>query len=90
MKVEVCVTSVASARIAEAAGADRLELCAELAFGGVTPSAGLLLAVRDVVEIPVHVLVRKGAQGLGAGLLGVQSRLVHALASFASSRSFEQ
>ncbi|MEJ2583955.1 MAG: copper homeostasis protein CutC [Robiginitalea sp.] len=58
MKVEVCVTSIASARIAERAGADRLELCAELAVGGVTPSPGLLQAVRDVVNIPVHVLIR--------------------------------
>jgi copper homeostasis protein len=58
MKVEVCVTSVTSARIAERAGADRLELCAELAVGGITPSPGLLEAVREAVAIPVHVLVR--------------------------------
>ena len=58
MKVEVCVTSLASARIAEAAGADRLELCMELAVGGITPSPGLLRAVREAIRIPVHVLVR--------------------------------
>jgi copper homeostasis protein len=58
MKVEVCVTSIASARIAEAAGADRLELCTELAVGGVTPSPGLLQGVREAVQIPVHVLIR--------------------------------
>lgn len=58
MKVEVCVTSLASARIAEAAGADRLELCSELAVGGVTPSPGLLRAVREAIRIPVHVLIR--------------------------------
>ena len=58
MKVEVCVTSIASARMAEAAGADRLELCAELAVGGVTPAPGLLQAIREAVEIPVHVLIR--------------------------------
>ena len=58
MKVEVCVSSVTSARIAEAAGADRLELCAELAVGGVTPSPGMLQAVREAVGIPVHVLIR--------------------------------
>lgn len=58
MKVEICVTSVDAAKIAERAGADRLELCSELAVGGVTPSAGLLQAIRDSVNIPVHVLIR--------------------------------
>ena len=58
MKVEICVTSVDAAKIAEGAGADRLELCSELAVGGVTPSAGLLEAIRDTVAIPVHVLIR--------------------------------
>ncbi|MDX1331998.1 MAG: copper homeostasis protein CutC, partial [Robiginitalea sp.] len=57
-KVEVCVTSEAAARRAEAAGADRLELCSELAVGGVTPAPGLLQAIREAVEIPVHVLIR--------------------------------
>lgn len=58
MKIEVCVTSVSAARTAEKAGVDRLELCAELAIGGITPSVGLLHAVRDAVQLPVHVLIR--------------------------------
>lgn len=58
MKVEICVTSVDAAKIAQRAGADRIELCSELAVGGVTPSAGLLEAIRDSVTIPVHVLIR--------------------------------
>lgn len=58
MKVEICVTSADAAIIAEQAGADRLELCAELAVGGITPSAGLLQTVREAVQIPIHVLIR--------------------------------
>jgi copper homeostasis protein len=58
MKVEVCVTSVDAAIIAERAGADRLELCCELAVGGITPSVGLLERAREVVGIPIHVLIR--------------------------------
>lgn len=58
MKIEVCVTSVDGAIIAEKAGADRLELCCELAVGGITPSAGLLQKAREVVGIPIHVLIR--------------------------------
>ncbi|MBC2838743.1 copper homeostasis protein CutC [Robiginitalea sp. SC105] len=58
MLVEVCANSVESARSAQAAGADRIELCAELAVGGVTPSPGMLRVVREAVTLPVHVLVR--------------------------------
>jgi copper homeostasis protein len=56
--VEACVDSVASSRIAERAGARRLELCAALHDGGTTPSAGTIAAVKAAVSIPVVVLVR--------------------------------
>jgi len=55
---EACVTSVAQARAAQNAGADRLELCARLSTGGLTPPMDRLVAVRNAVEIPVQVMIR--------------------------------
>ena len=56
--VEACVATVASALAAESAGADRLELCADLVEGGVTPSVGMLMRVRERVRLPLFVLIR--------------------------------
>ncbi|MDO6517447.1 copper homeostasis protein CutC [Zobellia uliginosa] len=58
MLVEVCANSLQSALNAQRAGVDRIELCSELAVGGITPSYGLLKSVREKISIPVHVLVR--------------------------------
>ena len=58
MLVEVCANSLQSALNAQSAGADRIELCSELAVGGITPSYGLLKRIREHISIPVHVLVR--------------------------------
>src|SRR5689334_20392570 len=44
--LEVIVSSLQDARAAAAGGADRFELCAALALGGLTPSLGLLEAVK--------------------------------------------
>ncbi|XP_077540682.1 PF03932 family protein CutC isoform X3 [Haemaphysalis longicornis] len=62
VELEVCVDSVASAVAAAEAGATRLELCAGLALGGVTPTIGTFVAVRQrCPALPVMVLVRPRA-----------------------------
>ena len=58
MILEICANSYQSAINAEKAGAHRIELCSELAMGGITPSYGLLKKVMQDVSIPVHVLIR--------------------------------
>lgn len=58
MILEICASNYQSAINAEAAGAHRIELCTELAVGGITPSYGLIKNVIDLVKIPVFVLIR--------------------------------
>lgn len=59
--LEVCVDSTASALAAKAGGADRLELCADLAVGGTTPSAALVRQVKAETGLPVRALLRPRA-----------------------------
>lgn len=56
--LEVCVDSLVSARAAITGGADRLELCAALSVGGLTPYAELLRQVRAESAIPIRCLMR--------------------------------
>lgn len=57
--VEICVDDVGGAAAAAAGGADRVELCAALAVGGLTPSPGFVSsALREAPALAARVLVR--------------------------------
>ena len=56
--IEGCVDSYASCAAACRAGADRLELCANLSIGGTTPSSSLFQQGRRDYAVPVNVLIR--------------------------------
>lgn len=58
MIIEVCANSYDSAVNAEKAGADRIELCTELAVGGITPSYGTILKVKEDLKLAVNILIR--------------------------------
>ena len=58
MKLEICANSYQSAKNAQDAGAHRIELCSELAIGGITPNYGLLKQVAQDLTIETFVLIR--------------------------------
>jgi len=58
MIFEICVDSIAGVRAAKAAGADRVELCADLLEGGITPSLGMIRQARTIPGIGLHVMIR--------------------------------
>jgi len=61
INLEIAVFDASSAIVAAEAGAARLELCTGAPEGGLTPSAGLLQIVKELVNIPVFVMLRPRA-----------------------------
>ena len=56
--IEACVDSHASCMAAARGGADRLELCANLAIGGTTPSPVVFKQVKRDCDVKINVLIR--------------------------------
>lgn len=63
MLIEVIVTNVKEAKLAEQYGADRLELIHAFESGGLSPALNLSKEVCLAVNIPVNVMVRPHSQG---------------------------
>ena len=59
--LEISVESVDATAAAKRGGADRIELCADLSAGGLTPDAALIRAVRQQIQIPIFVMIRPRA-----------------------------
>ena len=60
--LEVCVDTSAGLAAAVAGGADRIELCAGLEVGGLTPTAGMMQAAAGC-GVPVYAMIRPRAGG---------------------------
>jgi copper homeostasis protein len=61
IKLEICAQSLTSALAAQAGGAHRIELCAALEVGGLTPSYATLIETRKQLNIEICVLIRPRA-----------------------------
>ncbi len=55
---EACIEGFGEALKAQEMGADRVELCENLAEGGTTPSIGTIIMCKKVLQIPIVVMVR--------------------------------
>ena len=63
MLLEVCCGSLDDAIEAERGGADRVELCSSLFFGGLTPSIGSVIEAKNRLKVPVIVMIRPRGGG---------------------------
>ncbi len=55
---EACVENINQCIKAEKNGAHRVELCADLSNGGTTPSYGIVKKAKEILNIPVFVIIR--------------------------------
>ena len=58
IKLEVCCGSVQDCLVAQKVKADRIELNSGLELGGLTPSLGMFMKARTLVDLPIMVMIR--------------------------------
>ena len=56
--LEITVETVGAALAAQRGGAQRIELCSELAKGGLTPGADVMRLARQKVRVPIFAMIR--------------------------------
>lgn len=56
--LEIACFNVASCLLAQEAGADRIEFCADYSAGGITPSKADIIKAKELLRIPIHVIIR--------------------------------
>ena len=57
-KIEIACFNVESALIAQKAGVDRVELCADMSVGGTTPTVEIIQQARENLTIDLYVMIR--------------------------------
>ena len=57
-KIEIACFNLESALIAQKAGADRVELCANISVGGTTPFIEIIQQARKNITIDIYVMIR--------------------------------
>lgn len=61
--VEVCVSTIKEAVLAEQQGANRIEFCKNLNTGGLTPDLNVIKKALKTVSIPIKVMIRPHSKG---------------------------
>ncbi|PFA64019.1 copper homeostasis protein CutC [Bacillus sp. AFS015802] len=74
-KLEVIVLNEEDARVAEASGADRLELVSVIQEGGLTPSYQMIERVIEAVSVPVQVMLRPHSKSFSYGRTGLMEMM---------------
>ena len=76
MLLEICIDDEAGLRTAIAGGADRIELCAALTAGGLTPSVGFMRWACTNAAVPVMVMIRPHDYGFAFSENEVDAMLI--------------
>ena len=57
-KFEIACFNLESAILSQKAGADRVELCANILVGGTTPTIEMIQQAREYLTIDIYVMIR--------------------------------